>query len=499
MRKSDARTIIVHRKIQREKYFQSQYHHLAKDLEEKRSAIRLKDITQVTFLRREFPNIPSSSTLRKELRDKDILATCVVVTFIPKRGRRRSPKSYVYEAVVRMQRPRISWTPQRFPHNYTHVRSILEIKVLGREFEIPGSYFVQENGIDCVCAQACIKMSMIHIDGDVQRVPPTSGRINEIVRCYRRQKQLEKLNPRRGLTIGDLREVIHKEHGHALLLDTKKDRWTPPYEFTYLLIESGIPALVAFCPEPVRAGEDPPEPEILHVMPVVGHTMNCDRWLPIAKIHYEEFDVAENRDRHAYRSTAEWACHLVIHDDCLGPYYCLGEHDLLYPPNRRGKRKSRIRFVIGLVPDDAGFSKKMTPYLAQQAACEQFWSSWRTFLNGAPEPWRTRFVAFPFTPNTLVLRTQLVKQADYIGHLSHRRSNVDHMGKAPRLGKDDTNRLRRELPERFWVTEFTLSEIYSVNQNAFGEILIEFSPSSKDLVSDELWPTLRPSPSPCSL
>ncbi len=365
---------------------------------------------------------------------------------------------------------------RQFPPNYTHVRSDLTVKVLGREFTIPGSYFVQENGIDCVCAQSCVKMSMIHVDGNrTQREPPTSGEINASVAARRKAAGRDDFDPRTGLTIKDLEKVIRDQAAVPLILDMKAgDAPKQPYEWAYLLIESGIPALVAFCPEADETEEG--DEDILHVMPVVGHTLNSDKWLPLAQIYYERFDSGVDRDLHPYRSTAEWACHLVIHDDVLGPYYCMSQHDLLYPPDADGHASSKIRYVVGIVPAKAGFT--MPPYVAQQFASIVFWAHHHEFVSHLPEPWRGRFLDRPFTPQTLVIRTQLVERSRYLSHLT---TAKDHMGCAASMTSKEERKLKSVLPEKFWLTEFSLAETYSVNHDAFGEILLDFNPSRADL------------------
>ena len=377
---------------------------------------------------------------------------------------------------------RSSLPGEQFPRNYTHVQSNIDIIVLGRGFNIPGTYFAQENGIDGVCAQACLKMSLIHIgEATGSRLPPTSGQINKLVEENRKTNNDVKFNPLEGLTITDLEAVLIAEDAKPLILDTKRHPLVPPYEWAYLLIESGIPALVAFCVE----GDEPEdenggEPSLFHVMPVAGHTLNGDKWLPMAQIFYEHLDSDINRYIHRYRSTAEWVCHLVIHDDALGPYYCMSKHDLLYPPNKDQERKSRIRYVVGVVPETAGFTE--SPYAIQQFACLFFWTNWLSFLPKIPEPWRTRFTEKPFTDKTLILRTQLCKRGDYIKHLC---DDTDHMGNKAELSSAQKKSLRNMLPGKFWVTEFSLAETYAVNKSAFGEILIKFAPTKANLARIE--------------
>jgi len=480
MSKSSARTLLIHRHVEQEDYFRKLYPHLVQELAEKDPELNLEQVAQVTFLQSHIEDDTSLSTLRAKLKSDDILATCVIVALSSTAGphnKRDVPTgSFVYEAIVRTSSLRSGTADNKFPQNYTHVGSRLQIRVLGKGYTIPGTYFMQENGIDCVCAQACLKMSIIHVDGEkANRIPPTSGRINQIIGEAREQAGKPKLQPLDGLTITDIRESLFAENAHPLVLDTGTNSSALPYEWAYLLIESGIPTLVAFCSEEDEPN-DKDEPELFHVMPVVGHTLNGDKWLPMAQIFYEEFDSEIDRKIHSYRSTAEWACHLVVHDDVLGPYYCMSKHDLLFPPVPDKEPKSRIRYVVGVVPADAGFT--FDPYTIQQVACNVFWENWETFLPSLPEQWKIRFEEKPFSENTLVLRTQLCERVDYLKYLS---DGIDELGNHANISDADLKILRKHLPIRFWVTEFSLPETYAVNQSTFGEILLDFAPTRSDL------------------
>jgi hypothetical protein len=57
----------------------------------------------------------------------------------------------------------------------------------------------------------------------------------------------------------------------------------------------------------------------------------------------------------------------------------------------------------------------------------------------------------------------------------------DHLGARSNINKKHLREIEGKLPSEFWVVEFSLAEIYAVNQNAFGEILINLSPSRADI------------------
>lgn len=492
MRRSGVATVLRHRHVEKEPYFKNEFPQLVRELEERKAEVRLAEVQQVTFLRTRIAPDARAADVRRRLRGRDILATCVVVTgrlTVPPRDGSRTLGPFVYDAILRAPTVDARELPNPFPANFTHVVSEVVIRVMGRRFDLLGSYFAQEDGLASVCAQTCIKMTLFHIaskEPSKDRRAPTSERINGLVRKTWARRSRKRFSPDRGLEIHDLLAVLDAEGARPLCLDTREQPEVPPYEYAYLLIESGIPALIAFCSE----GQEPRESDgdaLYHVMPVVGHTRNGDRWLPIAQIFYDDFDGEVQRGiRHPYRSTAEWACHLVVHDDILGPFYCMSSHDLLYPPNFKGERRPRIRYVVGAVARAAGFT--MSPYEVQKYAALHFWEKWRLFLPGLPQPWRRRFSAPPeralLTPQSLVMRTQLCRRGDYLAHITTR---ADHLGGRARLSPGDRAAVRRALPSLFWLSEFSLAQTYSVNQTVFGELFIQFAPDPSPR-SDDLAP-----------
>jgi hypothetical protein len=486
MRKSRAETILIHRGVQNEPRFAEDYQHLADEIRHKGPVLREIEVTQVTFLKTQFPNFPHAERLNDDqlnkvlgLLDKDsILATCVIVSYNRLKADNKTSfrTGYVYEAIVRAPESGSGHAVVEFPPHYSHVNSTILVVVLNkRNIKISGSYFVQQDGIDCVCAHACLKMTLIQVDAGKgkTRIPPTTRRINEVAFKGRKGKPERLRQPRDGLYIDELLKVVEADNARALILDRRIRPAVNAYEFTYLLIESGIPAMVVFTHGDQETSAR--SPDISHIMPVVGHTLNGDKWLPMASMHYSSMRTDAGENEHRYRTTAEWVCHLVIHDDYLGPYYCMTEDDLNYPrQNPHEEAKTRIQFVIGLIPKDS--IVQVAPYYVQDTAAKIFESNCEDLVSKLKSPWRKYFQQHPWTPDTLVLRTQLVNRSDYIKHLYE---NSDHVGN--KALQSLRKQLRSRLPDFFWIIEFTLPEVYAVNQNKFGEIYIDAKASENDL------------------
>ena len=113
----------------------------------------------------------------------------------------------------------------------------------------------------------------------------------------------------------------------------------------YASIESARPALLGF-----ELEADPATGEISrHLIPVIGHTFNDDAWVPDAERWYFM------RDQVIFRSES-WLSTYVVHDDNLGPYYCLPRHYL--------SRKS-FRLLCGIQPKAASLNVSEVEALAR--------------------------------------------------------------------------------------------------------------------------------------
>jgi len=107
-----------------------------------------------------------------------------------------------------------------------------------------------------------------------------------------------------------------------------------------------------------------------------------------------------------------------------------------------------------------------------------FATNWLNLLDSVTGVWGDRLRhRRRLEGKNLVLRTQVVSRETYIDHLC---KEPDHAGHRAELGPETRSLLERRLPTSFWMTEFTLPELYSVNKTKLGEVLLKFSPSARD-------------------
>jgi hypothetical protein len=483
MRRHGTEAVAIHYELHKEPYFDKICTHLREYLRDTREIADVVDVIQVSFFSCPW-TADGKKRFPKTVKKQEVLGMCVIVKLQFKKpvGQIQYGEivGFVYEAVLRFPGAGAETArPSGLPNNYYHVFSNIAFWIDGKQFELPSSYFCQSDGVEAACSQASLRMALFHSEGR-SRDLPSYREMNNIVRDCR--KQIPKLrkqvfNPFDGYFISDIRAFLESQSMHTLDLDCGRNPSISPYEWAYLLVESGIPTLIVFSPQ-VRAGRPRPDS---HVILVVGHTTNYDEWLPHAHSFYRSFDGFSLFDKgRGYIPSSSWASHLVVQDDPLGPYHCLGERDLIMI-RQRGERallRSRIQYVIGVVPKPSGFT--ISPYAAQHMAAYCFKRYWRCYTDYIEDPWRARFKQRegPLASHkTLVLRTQLIGRQGYLDHL---RRSRDYLRKKAGLPKATIKKLSRALPEKFWMTEFTCPQLYAVNRAKFGEVLLKFNPTQRE-------------------
>jgi hypothetical protein len=482
-RKCGAKTVLIHRNVELSNDYRrarSPYRPMKIELADLRKhfADFAASITQVTFFSTRISK--NSTSLPDRVKARDVLSTCLVVTVTgtprPRSGI-KVPRTYVFEAVVAF--PSVPFSkrnktlaeladlfeiPARegLLNNYYHVGSRIGIIVAARKFTVKAAYFCQQNQINGWCGHATMKMALWNVSKFKSAERVTNEAINKAIAAARQlAKEPRYQGSRPTFTLHDI-EAVCKEYGvKTVSYRCKKNPSINPYEFAYLLIESGIPAIIAFVTSPSPNGQG-----TCHVLPIIGHTMNSDEWFPGALSRYKLSRQGLRGGNHKrYLSTVEWVPHLIAHDDLLGPYLCIKAGAF---PNKVGPaERGEIQAIIGLVAGDVPSFD--IPYVAQDVAAEAFNGYHTTLLEGVKGVWGERLRAMSWNETELVLRTQIIEKKNYIAHLKHDR---DHEGRQSGLDKQAEAILDRELLPTMWMSEITIPDLYTANKRKLGEILL---------------------------
>ena len=374
----------------------------------------------------------------------------------PSFGHRRR----VYESVIRIS---------RLVNNFVRGGQAWPCRVGGKIFKGNGYLYAQQNVLTNVCAHVALRTAAarFHPNGDMS---------------YREMNQLlgvdhvnVKMGDGNGLTYQQMQQVLEAAGAKCFPADYSNPSVnSPPFQkYIYGSIESGYPAIVI-------VGTTAPDGS-LHAVPVFGHTLNQDTWVPNADLSYFKIGAGT-----IYIPSESWLSMFIVHDDNWGSNYCIPRHYLRPRPHlpkagqpspAPGESVSQcVAHVISTMPEEV----RLNPVRAEIIGADYLFS----ILPQIPindNPWAQRLLAYAKN-HLLVLRPYLLEPAEYTEHLEKL--------------KDWQNRPVRETlirdlkanltKERLWMIELSVPELFSANLRKVGEVLVraEILPTvDRDLAS----------------
>jgi hypothetical protein len=351
------------------------------------------------------------------IRQGAVMGQATIITFPMADG----PRSYVYESIFRV--PGKKSGSEQLLNNHVTVTGNFSISVGGAQHEVCGSYFCQQNGVTSICAHSAVRTLVRSLTNSLVTVP-------ELNRMWNYSPET-----RSGTTDQVVQALSHFGMS-PVRYNLKRNAVGPDagWDLPALLADSASPSLL------ILAGN-----AVDHVVPILGHTMNSDEWHPIGTtLHVDGTETVS--------SSSMWTDHLVIHDDLLGPYYCLSKAGLM------NARESRLepKLVIAVLPPNVLVSPSQAEDFARQILhllMEDLdpielnkgrW--WQHLLDGRERR---------------VFRTTLIDRSDYLATLPD---------------SDDHFWIKRELlailPERMWMSEISVPNLFLANRAKLGEILV---------------------------
>jgi hypothetical protein len=359
--------------------------------------------------------------------ESNLLAHAIVINYKSKRAIEFS-HSYVFEAILAPIRNSFAnGQTGLLLNNFVAAEGHFQRTILGREFNIKGVFYCQQNDTTHVCGHACLRMA---INSAGQFAKPISNiQINEYLGITRKVK---------GLTSGQMEDVIN----HVGLNPTVATKMKPEHFLPELaaMVESGYLALLGFTTK--RRAD--------HVVTVFGHTRNSDEWHPQAIPAYSGPLSAK------YLPSGSWIDHFLIHDDNFGPHFSLSARSFDLDTNVKPS------CLIGLLPADPAVNSNY----AEGLASIELKNILRQLQGAQTNQWLEYLAA---SPQDFVLRAILMKNTQYIGHLKmtsgHDGTGID----------DETISKLSWLPEYFWMVEFSLPPLYTGNRSKLGEVIISAS------------------------
>lgn len=420
--------------------------------------------TRVTFFS-TMPGDPDNWLDTKALPDDAILGYAILANLELPNGTQRI---YILESVVRepsqigvsdgrqeaVTHPRIGY--------YIHCKRghVARIGRAGegnhRHIPLIGSFFAQQNDLTHVCAHAAIRMAIN--SSDVFRGKKlTNAMIDEYLGINWQtggrdighyEEESTHVN---GLYTDELGTIVDKMGGDTVTVEFCNYTEVEYDHYVYPFMESGYPVLVGL------GGIDSTSwRPIRHVVTVLGHTLNADRWTPEAREGYGIVPLLQ------YLPTAEWADHFIINDDGYGMYLTLQAdvvRNLLVPSKNLSLH---AMFAMGITP--RGIS--LSGVTAEEVVSQKLDQLFEDLAGADPQHYWYRTLR----RSKRVYRTLVQSRDAYMRHILEIKKD---------LPEEHKQRLMR-LPDRFWVSELSVPALYAANTKKVGDAITLTDPDRRN-------------------
>ncbi len=406
--------------------------------------------TRLTFFC--IPHDKLSWEVSPETFEKYVLAYAVIVTFtLPDNHK----FSHILEAVVRppsvvlteeIKEPFIETTTNYYVHNTREWLTSIGPKEDTKALKITGSFFSQQNTLTSVCAHAALRIAM-----NSSILDNTSKLTNHFIND---QLSLHPDQWHRGLGTDEIVRVV-SNHGYEVHTVNFLEKTDLEYDhFLYPALESGCPTILGI------QGWDVIRSQLTsHVVTILGHTTNSDRWDPQARCGYGNYPLKP------YISSACWCDHYIMSDDNFGMFSTMPSDMLrnFIVPSKNPYLHASM--AITIVPK----SVAMPGYIAEQAATVharafierinsiQGINIWLKRLGNTIQ----RDYSKPGNRD-IVCRTILQTAQRYRHYVESQ--NV--------LLSAEQSEILSRLPEYLWVSELTLPNLYTGNKHKLGDVVI---------------------------
>ena len=404
----------------------------------------------------------------KDLCNDDLLGYCVVHHDIFNPNDKPSSdrvKCYVLESVMVADKDITGFiTPP----------STSNVNVLGKEFTIEGGYFTQQDYYTTSCVHASLKCTFKNILPDLD-----DNAINKIVSIDNNKRY-----GREGIVIHEIRKVVDVFSEGMFVTEVIRAASMLTWEFVrtiYMAIESKYPTLLLFRSPSFQDAGFRANHVNGHSMAVVGHTFSSHTWDSYGGYYFHPDAPAH------LRSSVLWCEQFVVSDDNMGPFYHLPMrffHELntqttfgggrfiwnnqlssdLYTVICMNKKSPSVQTLLQIEKTALNFLEWAYDELDKKDIIEENRILELFFLNA----FRSSTELGDDINCGFILRTIYVAKDDYLNNIKEMQCCV---GGAALCALKDV--IRDSLPPCFVVIEFSLNELFWINQAKVCEIIID--------------------------
>jgi hypothetical protein len=410
----------------------------SEDIEIRYGIAPVSTVSRLSFFTKEFKTARGLGTVRPD----EFLGYAVikhdVVSGITENCR-------IYEA---------AFHASRHPNNFIKGAPTWLCRIAGVDLSTSGYLYAQQNNMTNVCAHVALRTAAasFHSAGDM-----TYREMNKLVGIDHVGRKTGGTNG--GLTSDEMVHILEAAGARCFVGDyTAPGAPVPFQKYIYGSIESGYPAVLFFGVTTNGGG--------YHAIPVFGHTLNEDTWVPNADFMYFKIGAGTR-----YIPSESWLSMFVAHDDNWGANYCIPrgyiharqECNRLQPaPQLCPETTAGVAYAISTFPKHV----RLSSIRAEAIGADYLF----TILPQLPQSatlWDKRLEFFA-NLDMLVLRPILVRGSEYIAHLASIR---DWDGR--KIRQNMLLGLKQNLKdETYWLVELSVPELFSANHRKVGEVLI---------------------------
>lgn len=423
-------------------------------------------IFRLSFCREDISN---EEELKKLNGESAFLANATIIDF-KENGKWHS---YVFNAIVSIPRMKIKKDEASYifipiVNNYIHSARNFDCQINCSNsnkytYKIFGTYFCQQNTFTSVCAHAALSITINNCGGFM-----TTEQLNKYLGIDHKAKKLRDIEIKNSAVEGFLRSRNFSTIAVDFFDEISRMPSFDYSEYLYRHIESRHPCLLILSTQDVE--ED-------HIVSVIGHTWNTDLWKPEAEMIYgggtyiKNVIKVEDKDgnilcKSEYRPAAVWVDHLLIHDDNFGMYSCLTV-DLLRRITPLNLDPSfRAKQAIIIKPEKVNIPAEEAEKNSIIAMIDNISNLWAL---GSPDNeanfWiKELLLSLSGSSAPLVVRTLLIRKESY-----HQSLDLSDFRKNS-LSETEKRQIIEDLPEKFWLTEVTLPDLYTANKTKLVDI-----------------------------
>lgn len=388
----------------------------------------------------------------EEISNEDVLngflSSSIVVNFIDPINSQKI--AYILSSISTLPKMQVDGCDVALLNNYIHFYRVFQCSVningVDNFFPIEGTFFSQQNSYTSVCAHAALCMTLNNFNYGHSDELILPNYVNE--KCG--LSYTHEGGKSEGLTSEKIANFL-KDVGYSINQKNFTEEPNEDYaEHIYSYLESGLPTLLIFATKVGAAS---------HIVPIIGHTLNSDMWLPEAKFAYTGGIGSFNSHQ-----ASSWVDHFIMHDDNFGMYFCLPVDSLRRVTLPKYDPSFRALHCIAIIPKGVTENAKFTEYCSIRLLSNIL----HTYYTHDPEALKCNFWLNQLLhkhQRSLVTRTLLVTREDYIATLAQ----TDFKGKT--LSKENIKDIQSVFPDVAWLTEISLPDLFTANKSKLCDFI----------------------------